>query len=149
VLWVGSEAYPLHNIARAQGLKITPGLLETGKSTLVQACVATIIALIVIVVGHGPVRILGVLFLAIVVIAMIVWLATRQQKSYYALIIETAGNPRTALVSTDRSVVSSLVFQIMDAISNPQAEFRVQVNNVQHGDRFTQIGNQNVGKASL
>jgi Family of unknown function (DUF6232) len=85
----------------------------------------TIIAIIVIAVGHGPVRILGVLFLVIIVIAMIVWVATRQQKSYYALIIETAGSPGTALVSTDRSVVSGLVVQIMDAISNPQAEFRV------------------------
>jgi Flp pilus assembly protein TadB len=147
ILWVGSEAYPLRNIARTQGLKITPGLLDTSSGTLIQALVAAVIAAIVIVVGHSAVRTFGIILLAAIVVAVIVWVATRQRRSYFALIIETAGNPRTALVSADRSEVSNLVAWITDAISNPLAEFQVQVSNVHNGDKFMQIGNQNVGRA--
>lgn len=38
------------------------------------------------------------------------------------------------------------VQQIMDAIDNPDAEFQTVVQNVQYGDNFVQVGDQNVGK---
>jgi Family of unknown function (DUF6232) len=51
----------------------------------------------------------------------------REDNTYYALIIETAGNPNTALVSRDAGVVSQLVQEIMSAIDNPSAEFSQNV----------------------
>jgi hypothetical protein len=73
----------------------------------------------------------------------------RRRRTYYALVIETAGTPNTALVSTDESVVNHLVYQIMDAIDNPQAEFQMQVENFHVGDKIQQFGDHNVGKTVL
>jgi len=97
--------------------------------------------------AHSPA--LGLLVAALVVIAIIVALTRRKKQPYYALIIETSGAPRRALVSTDEAEVSNLVKEIMDAIDNPEAEFQTVVHNVQYGDNFVQVGNQNVGKVGL
>ena len=73
----------------------------------------------------------------------------REDNTYYALIIETAGNPNTALVSRDPGVVSQLVQEIMSAIDNPSASFPQQSFFHEYGDKITQYGHDNVGKMAI
>lgn len=150
VLWVGSEAYPLQNIARAQAVRVTPRSRWTGRNRAVGGCLGFLALWLIVglaAAAHSPA--LGLLLAALVVIAIIVALTRRKKQPYYALIIETSGAPRRALVSTDGAEVSNLVKEIMDAIDNPEAEFQTVVHNIQYGDNFVQVGNQNVGKVGL
>lgn len=150
VLWVGSEAYPLQNIARAQAVKVTPKSPWTGKSRAVGGCLGFIAFWIVVALGAAMHSVGAVLFVAaVIVVVIIVVLAQRKKQPYYALIIETSGNPRRALVSTDRAKVNKLVQEIMDAIDDPKAEFQTVVQHVQYGDNFMQVGDRNVGKVGL
>lgn len=162
VLWVGSEAYPLHSIARAQAVKLVPkrgaalGHYLKVMLPLVLLGVAAAVALRLAPrvnsvqgynVAHGVA--VGVLVLAAVLaLVSTARLITRlSQQILYALVIETAGNPRTALVSPDERVVTELVQQIMDAIDNPDADFPpIQV--LDFGDKINQYGQINVGKVS-
>ncbi|KUL42193.1 hypothetical protein ADL12_10080 [Streptomyces regalis] len=63
------------------------------------------------------------------VIATVKVLSVLLRRNYFALVIETAGTPRTALVSADANLVDQLVVSIMDAIDNPQAALSMQVEN--------------------
>lgn len=158
VLWVGEAGYPMQNIARAQRVKLVPkrgaalrsyvkavvlwmllgvvgaivlssaGLLRSGANTLAALVIIAVPVLIVV----RTIRLIGVLL----------------PRKLYALIIETAGTPRAALVSTHEDQVLQLVHLIMDAIDNPQAEFHMQVETLHVGDKIQQFGNQNVGKVA-
>lgn len=154
VLWVGSEAYPLQNIARAQALKLTykrPSPFANYIKALVRCAVLGVIAIVALKLAKlqssQPINLVEVAVFALAVIATIrLIVALRKKRTYYALVIETAGTPNTALVSTDEGVVNQLVYQIMDAIDNPQAEFQMQVENFHVGDKIQQFGDRNVGK---
>lgn len=87
-----------------------------------------------------------VVVLVLIVVSTIRLIAALSKRTLYALVIETAGTPYRALVSTDGNLVTQLVHRIMDAINNPQAEFQFRVENFHVGDNFQQFGNQNVGK---
>lgn len=56
--------------------------------------------------------VLGAAFLLQLILVLIT-------KTYYALVIETSGNPRTLLASVDRNEVHELVRDIMRAIDDP------------------------------
>jgi hypothetical protein len=150
VLWVGAEAYPLQNIARAQAVKMIPKSPWTGKSRALGGCLGFIAFWIIVALSAAMHSAGPVLFVAAVIVAaVIVTLARRKKQPYYALIIETSGNPSRALVSTDGAKVGNLVQEIMGAIDNPEAEFQTVVHNVQYGDNFMQVGDRNVGKVGL
>ena len=84
---------------------------------------------------------------ALVSVSTIRVLVTLFTRTYYAMIIETAGNPQTALVSTDKREVSSLVRKTMAAIDNPAAEFHQQVQNITNiGEQYNLSGRHNIGK---
>ena len=93
-------------------------------------------------------KVIIVVVVALIVISTIRVIAVFLRPTFYALDIETAGTPRTVLVSTDGSQVMQLVHMIMDSIDNPQADFQLQVENFHVGDKIQQFGNQNVGKVS-
>ncbi|MFD7323994.1 DUF6232 family protein [Streptomyces sp. NPDC059875] len=158
VLWVGAEAYPLNNIARATTVRVRP---ERAKA--VGRFLKSVVVLAVVVAGavfalqevelsgsdreeyeHG-VLITAYVLLGIFLLQLLSVLLTR---TYYALVIETAGPPRTALVTTDQALVQGLVRQIMAAIDNPQAYFKQNVTNYygQVGDNFKVFGRGNTGK---
>jgi hypothetical protein len=97
--------------------------------------------------------------LALLTISTIKLITTPSIPVYYELIIEVAGTPPRKLVSTDKETTTSLLYQIMNAISDPQAEFQIQVRNCdvggqdpevqEHyhfGDEITQDANYNVGR---
>ena len=109
--------------------------------------VATIIVYLAKLTSSWPISQVWFVVVALLVISSIrLIVALGRRRTYYALAIETAGTPNTALVSTDESVVNHLVYQIMDAIDNPQAEFKMRVENFHAGDKIEQFGDHNVSK---
>ncbi|ROQ95857.1 hypothetical protein EDE04_2310 [Streptomyces sp. 2132.2] len=149
VLWIGAEAYPLNNIARATTVKVDPPrrqAIARFVKSFVTVVVLAFLALVVLPNGYQDAAGL----LAVVAIALLVVQlgGVILDKTYYALVIETAGTPNTALVTNDLALVHDLVRVIMEAIDNPQASFHQQVTNYigQVGDNFKVFGSGNVGK---
>lgn len=89
--------------------------------------------------------------LALIVISTIRLIRMLSRGTFYALVIETAGTPRTALVSPDKNQIARIVRVIMDAIDDPQVEYHTTVENHINnhiGDKIKVSGSQNVGKVS-
>lgn len=165
VLWIGGEAYPLHNIARVQNVELVP---RRGRA--VGSFVKQVLLWAVLGVGAGAAlrfadlpsadqrtyteyAAIGVVALTLVsTISLLVALARR---TYHALVIETSGTPHTAVISPDEAMVNGLVRQITLAISNPRdprAEFHTTVVHHHHGNNYfggqhvnMQGGSNNVG----
>jgi len=157
ILWIGGEAYPLHNIARAQTVKVTPRRAAMAwsfvKATLLWVGLGVAAALALGYAhrsesGDPMVRGIWMAVAALVGLSALKLLAGLATRVRYALVIETAGSPRTALVTRQRHVADQLVHRIMDAIDNPQATFEVQVENLHVGDKIEQFGDHNVGKVA-
>ncbi|MEU6803218.1 DUF6232 family protein [Streptomyces neyagawaensis] len=157
VLWVGGEAYPLHNIARAAAVRIVPDRAGAVGRFLRNVLLVVLLGIIAGVAldssPSSPVSELGSLeslgFVAAVLCAAftVQLLSVLCRRTYYALVVETAGAPFTALTSRDPEVVSRLVHRIMDAIDNPEAEFHVKVENYHLGDKINMVGGErNIGK---
>jgi len=160
VLWVGAEAYPLHNIARATTIRIEPDRMAAVGRFLKSLLILGILTVAAVaVIGRADLpsgtrqdAMRGATVFAVVMVAVFVaqLLRVLLTRTYYALVIETSGTPRAVLVSTSAREVGGLVLQIMDAISNPHAQFRTQIvnyNSTHIGDRINQIGGiGNVGK---
>jgi Family of unknown function (DUF6232) len=153
ILWVGSEAYPLRNIARVQPVKLAPnrGAAFRGFMIAVVFCVLLIVAAAVATraasrvtsvqgynalhyVADGAFALAGVL----AVISVIRLIMRLLRRTVYALVIETAGTPRTALVTYDENLVLHLVRRITAAINNPHEKW---------GERIPVINNYNVNAA--
>jgi hypothetical protein len=155
ILWIGGEAYPLHNIARAQTVRLVPR-----RASAVGAFVMAVLLWVVLGVGGAVALrfaevsrsdldtltgyiVIGVLVLIVFsTIRLVVALARR---TLYALVIETAGAPRTAVISPNEALLDQLVHQIMEAINNPRAEFRQQVENYYGGNHVKQYGANSLG----
>lgn len=155
ILWIGGEAYPLHNIARAQTVKLVPR-----RGSAVGEFVKAVLLWIALGVGGtvalryaevpgldqdtlaGYILIGALVLIAFSTIKLLVALA---RPTLYALVIETAGTPRTAVISPDEPMLNQLVHQIMLAINNPQAEFQQRVVNYYGGNHVTQHGAHSIG----
>lgn len=158
VLWVGEAAYPLQNIARAQRVKLVPkrgaALRSYVKAVLFWMLLGTVAAIALSTAGllrSGASTLAGLVIIAVpvlIVVRTIRLIGVLLPRELYALIIETAGTPRAALVSADESQVLELVHLIMDAIDNQKAEFHMRVETLHIGDKIQQFGDQNVGKAT-
>lgn len=134
VLWVGSEAYPLRNIARARTVRLVPNRPRAVRRFVISA----VLCLILGIAGAVALRLASrqntdssyhlyhnggtaavAAAVALVVISLIVLLVRLSRGTFYALVIETAGTPRGVLVSTDEAELRGLVNAIMVAIHNP------------------------------
>lgn len=155
ILWVGAEAYPLQNIAHARAIELPPP-----RATAVRQYLGAAVLLVILGVGtaiaatklgtvttvpssvlnglHGVVIVAG----ALIIVSTIRLFVKLSARTLYALVIETAGAPFAALISTTRNTVIDLVHMIMDAIDNPEAEWNVMVENVHVGDK---IGGDKIG----
>ncbi|MFD6423456.1 DUF6232 family protein [Streptomyces sp. NPDC060198] len=151
VLWVGAEAYPLQNIARAQAAMYKPAYADAVASfvrrIVLLALTAGVWFWIVNLTDSKALRTLSLFMTGLLLAASVIRLVrVLLRKTFYALIIETAGSPQTALVSWSLDEVYRLVHMIMDAIDDPNASFSLQVENLHVGDRINQYGNHNAGK---
>src|SRR5690348_17261651 len=108
VLRIGPAAYPVQNIARVQAIKLVPNRARAVRRFLVAVLFCVILGVAAAVVAkkdtglsnsnvtalHG-VEIGAVVLVAISIIRLVMKLSAR---TFYALVIETAGTPRTALI---------------------------------------------------
>ena len=152
VLWIGRDAYPLQNIARAQVRVVYPKKGSSVKNFLKSIAKwigLGILAAIVLAVANVPdastYALIGVLALtAISTITLARALeAERKKQAYYLLMIQTAGDPQTLLASTNRSFIEGLINTIMDAIDDASVEYHEWMIN--YGDIVSQYGNNNTG----
>ncbi|MFJ1766487.1 DUF6232 family protein [Amycolatopsis sp. NPDC088138] len=147
ILWVGSEAYPLRNIARARVVRLTVRRAAAAGRFVGFALLWLVLGLGATVALRAA-RSQGVHLdkslgdVVLVVMAVLIAISALRllylllRPALFALVIETAGSPHTALTTTDEAIVDRIVREIMAAINNPAARFKYTVNNVHNGDKF-------------
>lgn len=163
VLWIGGEAYPLHNIARVQNVELVPrrgravGAFVKEMLLWVALGVGGVVALRFAELSSSDVetftRYIAIGAVALAVFSILKVLVALARRTYYALVIETSGRPHTAVISPDEAELDQLVRRIMYAISNPrarEANFSQTVvhhhhNNNYGGQQFNMHGGNNVG----
>jgi hypothetical protein len=157
VLWIGSDAYPVNNIARAQTRRLVPtkdkssvgAFFKTVLTWFGLAIVATIIAAMAHHTSGDKVIWAAALVIFIIALIRLIMNLRKKQPDYYALVIETSGASRTALVTDNRGVVDTIVNQIMRAINGEMVRWSQIVNNF-YGDTINQMGgSNNIGKIGV
>ncbi|SRR6266568_2767961 len=128
ILWIGSAAYPLQNIARAQTIEIVPNRVRAIGRYILQvvlwlalgagATAALDRAEIPGSDAENLTRLAYYVVAALLAISSVKLLMTLVRRTLYAMVIETAGSPQTALVSTSRTEVTSIVRQTMKFFGN-------------------------------
>jgi hypothetical protein len=172
ILHIGSAAYPLQNIARVQSQELEWVRWPAIKSFLKAAVIWIVLGVaatvaIKVVAGRQPGSTIALdqghyisiawagasVLLAISAIVLLVRLRGTWRQ-YFALVIDTAGSARAALVNPDRRIISDLVAKITKAIENPgdpAASFPpLIINNHTHiGDNVNVSGTGNTGKVTI
>lgn len=171
ILHIGSAAYPLQNIARVQSQELQfarwPAIRSFLKAavTLIVLGIAATVAIrfaanrqagstIAANQGHyiAITWAVATVLLAISAIVLVVHLLPTWRR-YYALIIDTAGSARAALVTTERTKISDLVTKITRAIANPNDPTtifqQIITNNSHIGDNVQVSGSGNTGKVTV
>lgn len=159
VLWVGAEAYPLRNIARARTIRIVPNRAWAVRKFAVTVLLCGLLggaARVVLRLAdkqssessqdllHNAGTAATVLALILVAFGMVRLLIRVSRSTFYALVIETAGTPRGVLVSRDQADVTHLVGVIMDAIHNPATVYQNTFHNYDlRSAQGVQIGDGN------
>jgi len=160
ILWVGSEAYPLQNIARARTLRIVPNRAWAVRRFVVTLVLCALLAIAGAVAlrladrqesessynllhNGGTMAVVAAIVLA--AIGLTVLLIRLSRPTFYALVIDTAGTARGVLVSTNLVEVDNLVSKIMEAIHNPATRPYRQIFNSYdlRGAQGVQIGDGN------
>ncbi|MEU6245570.1 DUF6232 family protein [Streptomyces sp. NPDC047024] len=168
LLWIGTAAYPLHNITRVRTSLLQPRRrdalvrwLKYTAGTVSVAFLATLPALPLLLAPGDPSGggyLLFVWLLAFTaggyffVEAMQVWTA----RSQYVLAIETSSSSAAVVTSRNPQYLDQLVGQISYAIEHPETEFQVTVErltvspaNYHFGDNVNMYGGSgNVGIAA-
>jgi hypothetical protein len=154
VLWVGGDAYPLQNIARAQVRTLHPERGTPVKNFLkdilrwVGLGILALIAMTVVGVRNSLAYVLVILLILflISVLKLIRAIGKERRKiPYYLLVLQTSGDPRTLLASTDGNQIYELVQTIMAAIDDAAITYHNWISNY-YGDIIRQYGNENIGK---
>ncbi len=152
VLWIGRDAYPLRNIARAQVRTVYPrrgtpvkDYLKALAKWIGLGILAAIIMAILHVHNAGTYAILGVLACSAVSTIKLIRAIQKERRkiAYHLLMIQTSGDPQTLLASPDRSVIEELIRTIMDAIGDAKVAYHNWITN--YGDIVSQYGNNNTG----
>jgi len=152
VLWVGSEAYPLRNIARVSTVEL---VYRKGRAVakfigfFFLWIVLGAFALVALFVGgaldtdeqtNNAIGVVGVIVGIILLILFIRLLLLLGRRRLWALIIETAGTSHRALASRDRPLLDGLVRNIVAAINNPAVRFTQTINNIVSGNQYNSGG---------
>ncbi|MCX4906217.1 DUF6232 family protein [Streptomyces sp. NBC_00878] len=152
-LWVGSDTYPLRNIARTSMKQLVPDRAKA-KTEFVKKLV---LHLVLVFAGLGFMSastFVGLLLLAVGA-GLIARSFHRLQQvlnapTLYVLEITTSGSPQTALTSDDQGLMDKVFQQVMEAMDNPEIQFRYEMPtyNISSGDNIYQFGDNNTGKVT-
>jgi hypothetical protein len=172
ILHIGSAAYPLQNIARVQSQELEWVRWPAIKSFLKAAVIWIVLgaaataaikfaadrqpgSTIALNQGHYITIAWTVAAVLLAVNATVLLVRLRATwRRYYALVIDTAGSARAALVNPDRMIISDLVAKITKAIENPDDPASgfppIIINNSSHiGDNVNVSGTGNTGKVTV
>jgi hypothetical protein len=139
VLWIGGDAYPVRNIARARTVGLRPN-----RAAAVRRFLKAVVLWVLLAIGAAVADAKGVLLVVLVIISTIRLIRVLSLKTFYALVIETAGTPHTALVSTDEGTLRELVGKIMDAMHDAAVTFHQAIQNFDlRGAQGVQVGDGN------
>ncbi|EXG79076.1 hypothetical protein CryarDRAFT_0095 [Cryptosporangium arvum DSM 44712] len=149
-LRIGHQTYQLQNLARVQTVRL-PKPLDAEKGNSALAVLTAVGVLVVAGIISGAAQTEAICGLGVpLAIGLAIFVYLRTKKTWvplYALVLETTGNPVTALVSPDSNEMEHLSGEIVEAIENPpEVERILQVNNVTLGDQYNQSGTQNIGR---
>ncbi|MER5707716.1 DUF6232 family protein [Streptomyces sp. NPDC042898] len=156
LLWVDGACYPLRNLARVHTYIVRPNR----RAALMKFLAWLAVSLLVLAVasglsdpdpysGNDGLDMIRFVVLAFLVYALVDMLIVVCGASHTVLAIATTGNPIALVTSREEAVLRDLVRRISDAIENPEAEFRVQVErltlNMRNytGDTVNMIGGNN------
>ena len=149
ILWVGTEAYPVHNITRAQTIALRPRRSRAVSRFLGYTVLWFFLGLLVAARANGsefPVSVVPVVVGALILINVILLLRALASATLYALVIETSGSPRAALITKNEGELRMFVGAVMDAINNPQVEVGpLNVENFHLGDKYVDVRGGKVG----
>lgn len=144
VLWIGSQAYPLHNIARFRTLAEVPDTrgmwLTFTRNAVLSTVVGVVLAMLAM--AYGDEFTNGLLMVILGMVGLVVIVSLYQLASglrtptYYMLFIETNGDPSAVLRTVNYWQIADLVDNLADAIDNRAAEFAMQIENLQIGDHY-------------
>ncbi|MFH8975820.1 DUF6232 family protein [Streptomyces sp. NPDC017890] len=151
-LWIGSDTYPLRNIAHTSLRELHPDR-AAARSKFVKGLIGQ---LIVFFLGIGLAQVSA--FVGIAVILVATGFAVRgylelqkvlNAPTLYVLQITTSGNPQTALTTDDRVALDGLFRQLMEAMDNPEIQVDLQMPTYTiTGDHIYQYGDHNTGKVT-
>ncbi|WP_116213545.1 DUF6232 family protein [Streptomyces olivoreticuli] len=165
ILWVGSAAYPVQNIARAMTVTYAPRrAAAVGRFLVSMLVLALVMVAATAAIDNTPWpladketarRALRLLALGLIAIFTIQLLRVLLAKTRHAVFIETSGSPLAVLASTKEQKMREIVGEVAKAINNPLALYHTTVNNhlgdkvfgdKVSGDKFNVFGKHNVGK---
>ncbi|GAB2763759.1 DUF6232 family protein [Streptomyces bullii] len=150
-LWIGSDTYPLRNIAHTSLRELHPDR-NAARSRFVRRLIAKVFLLLF---GLGLLQasaLLGGIVVLVVVAAGIRDYLELQRvlnaPVLYVLQITTSGTPKTALTTDDRNGLEQMFRQLMEAMDNPdiQVHYQMPTYNITGGDHIYQFGDSNTGK---
>jgi hypothetical protein len=158
VLWIGTEAYPLQNIARVStaGVVFRKGA-AVGRfiGITVFWIVLGVIALVALFVANvlqtdeqtdTAIKVVGGIAGLLILIQFVRLLSVLSRRKLWALVIETAGTSHRAVISPDKHLVNTLVREIVEAINDPAATFSHTINNIVTGDQYNQYAPNTTGR---
>jgi hypothetical protein len=153
-LRIGGQTYSLGNVARVQVVKLAEPP-RAGKGNVKLAVLAGLgtfifVAIIASSVGLGAIGgILGLPGILSIGLGIFIYQKTKEPYiPHYALMLETTGNPRISLVSTNEAELERISVPIVEAMENPpETEQTYTVHNVISGDQYNLVGDHNVGKS--
>jgi hypothetical protein len=151
ILHIGSAIYPLRGITSVQTVKSVPYRWRYARSFIIWAVVWLALGFVVVaVIDHqaaGQQNLSSVVWTVVVgilAIRLVVLLVRLARRTYYILLIGTAGTSQ-ALVSSPRlGEIDELRFKIASALQqpdNPVLNFHQTV--IDHGHKITQTGSGN------
>ncbi len=141
LLWVGTAAYPLRNIARVYTFTLHPKRKEAAFRFLTRALITLAVGIGLSIIGSlsfidGRSTGTGVLTIvwlgtgAALIYFFVDMLSVVTAQSHYVLAVETAG-PSTAMVtSPNPQHLDQLVGYVAGALENPDTEFQVTVERL-------------------
>jgi hypothetical protein len=144
ILWIGTKAYPLQNIAQVGTEKVPSGrgkaLRRYLKAVILLVLLSTFAQIALQHAAAIPIFLIAVL-IAIITISLLV---TLLRSTYYALIIETAGSSYPLLFSRDGEKLRVIFDNITRAINDPQVKYQSKIDNYDlRGALGVQIGKNN------
>jgi hypothetical protein len=143
-LRIGGQTYSLGNLARVQIVRLArAGKGNVKLATLAGFGIFIFVAIIASLTGFSAISFIGQLL----AIGLGILVYQKTKVPHYALMLETTGNPRISLVSTDRDELERISVPIIDAMENPpETEQVYTVHNVISGDQYNLVGDHNIGK---